>query len=351
MTALTEIAYKTRLAIVVGVVFIFAVIIIQIVVKFFLGVLFVLFPPQPPKPNNQFGVLPALKFPPAASPSGQLTLTLETITGTLPQATATAVVYQMPKTAANLLGVTKTQEFAQKIKLDPNAIQESKNIYRFVDPEYPLRKLRYDIISNNFILRYAYEQDAGVFAERFLPRDNETVNESKNFLTVNNLYHNDVKNGTSIISYLKLSGNKLVPTTSLSQADAVRIDYFRQPVNGLKILTPSPAEGQVAFVFSGSKTPQKRILLVAYTLWTIDLSVKGTYQVKPVTDAWEELVAGSGFIARYPQNTLAVTVRNAYLAYYDSFDSQPFLQPIYVFEGDDGFTAYVPAVANQWSAQ
>jgi len=37
-----------------------------------------------------------------------------------------------------------------------------------------------------------------------------------------------------------------------------------------------------------------------------------------------------------------------YLAYYDSLDPQTYLQPVFVFEGDDDFLAYVPAVEAAW---
>jgi hypothetical protein len=34
------------------------------------------------------------------------------------------------------------------------------------------------------------------------------------------------------------------------------------------------------------------------------------------------------------------------LGYYDPLDKQEFLQPIYIFEGDQKFMAYVPAVTD-----
>ncbi|MBI5619928.1 hypothetical protein HY950_03130, partial [Candidatus Gottesmanbacteria bacterium] len=65
--------------------------------------------------------------------------------------------------------------------------------------------------------------------------------------------------------------------------------------------------------------------------------------------AWQELQSGMGFIARYPATGASVTVRNVTIAYYDSFEPQMYLQPVFVFEGDDGFVSYVPAVAPPWT--
>lgn len=349
MTKLTEVAYQTRRAINWAILFFIIYIILRIFWSLFVAVILLIFPPKAPPPNHKFGRLPAVAFPKTASPSGTLTFSLETIQGSIPQASASGTVYFMPKQAANLLALTKTQEFAKSLGLDPNPLQESKNVYRFGDDNFPLRRLRFDIVSSNFILRYAYEQDPGVFSEKALPSEDEAKMEAKNLLQKYALYTEDFQKGTTVVSFLRLNGNKLVPTTSLSQADAVRVDMFRRPVDGMNLFTPYPGEGQVAIIFSGSKQPQKRVIQFAYTYWPIEYDTSATYALKSSSEAWEELKNGRGYVARYPLNGTNVTVRNVYLAYYDSFDPQTYLQPIFVFEGDDGFLAYVPAVAPPWT--
>ena len=169
MTSLTETAYYTRRSINWVILAIIAYIIIRILFSIFVTIFLIIFPPKAPPPNHAFSVLPALKFPATASPAGQLTYRLETIQGSLPKASESANVYFMPKTPANLLALTKTEDFAKRLEFNPTPIQETKNIYRFDDAELPLRKLRYDIVSNNFILRYGFEQDTGLFLEKNLP--------------------------------------------------------------------------------------------------------------------------------------------------------------------------------------
>jgi len=53
--------------------------------------------------------------------------------------------------------------------------------------------------------------------------------------------------------------------------------------------------------------------------------------------------AGEGYIAS-GQNLERAVIRSVELAYFDDFEYQPFLQPIYVFKGDDNFLAYVSAI-------
>ncbi len=350
MATLTETAYHTRRVINWTILAIVSYILLRIFWSVFVSVWLIVFPPKAPPPNHAFGKLPAVKFPdPQSTPSGQLTFTLETIEGRVPAASASATVYFMPKSPANLLGLTNTQEFARRLNFAPTPIAETKNIYRFEDPMLVLRRLRYDIVSNNFILRYNFENDPGVFSEKSVPGTAGALAEAKSMLQVYELFNPELAGGRQIVTFLQISGDKLIPTTSQSQADAVRVDFFRRPVGGAPIVTPYPDEGLVSFVFSGATNSKKRVLQFAYTFWPIDYQTTATYALKPSQQAWEELKAGHGYIARYPKTGTAITVRSAHLAYYDSYEPQTYLQPVFVFEGDDGFLGYVPAVAPPWT--
>lgn len=350
MASLTETAYYTRRAINWTILALIGYFVLRLFWGAVLAAWIALFPPKAPPPNHAFGKLPSLRFPdPVASPSGQLTFRLETIEGTVPKASPSATVYFMPKMPANLLALTKTQDFAQRLGLTPTPIEETKNIYRFEDPDTPIRRLRYDIVSNNFILRYGFEQDTGVLAQRNLPSESGAIAEANTLLQTYDLLHPDLASGKRAVSFLRLTGNRLVPTSSLSQADAVRVNFFRPAVGGIPVVTPYPDEGPVSVIFSGATNIKYRILQLAYTYWPIDTQVSATYGLKPTSVAWQELQSGMGYIARYPPTGVTVTVRNVALAYYDSFEPQMYLQPVFVFTGDDGFVAYVPAVAPPWT--
>lgn len=350
MATLTETAYQTRKAINWTILAIIAYIILRILWSIFLAVWLTVFPPKAPPPTHTFGKLPALQFPASTgTPSGTLTFQLETIEGTVPKASESAIVFFMPKLAPNLLALTKATEFAKRLEFIKEPVQETKYIYRFDDAETQLRKLRYDIVSKNFILRYLYERDMAVFSERNVPIADAARMEAKNILQTYGLYEKDIEKGKSLVQFLKLSGDTLTQTTSQSQADAVRVDFFRAAVAATQIVTPYPGEGPISFVFSGSRDIKKRVLQFAYTFWPIDYQTTATYGLKPGSAAWTELQNNQGYIVRYPKkSTTVAVVRKVYLAYYDSMEPQTYLQPVFVFEGDDDFLAYVPAVAAPW---
>ena len=322
-----------------------AYILLRIFWSIFIAVFLLVFPPKASPPNNAFGKLPDVVFPKTATPSAKLTFQLQTIEGTVPAASASATVYFMPKTAPTLLGINNAQNFASSFTFNPAPIQDSKNLYRFNDDELPFRRLSYDIVSNNFIIRYAFEQDPAVFNEKNLPLPETATKDAISLLQSHNLYPSDLSGGTNQASFLKLNGKQLIGTTSLSQADTERIDFFRKPIGNTPIFTPYPDQAPVAIIFSGSTTPKKQIIQFAYTYWPIDYTTTATYALKTGEQAWQELQSGGGYIARYPSDGSVAIVRNIYLAYYDSFDPQTYLQPIFVFDGDYGFRAYIPAVA------
>jgi hypothetical protein len=348
MATLTETAYYARRAINWTILGVIGYITLRISWSIVVVVWLAIFPPKPPPPNTAFGTLPKIKFPEVATPSAQLTFQLETIEGGIPAASESAAVYFMPKSAPNLLGLNKAQEFARNLQFDPTPIQESKNIYRFNDLRQPLRRLRYDIVSKNFIARYAFEQDASVFLVKNLPVPDAAILEATSLLQTYDLYPEDFEKGTHTATFLRLTGNRLVTTTSLSQADAMRIGFFRNTIGETPVVTPNPDEASISIILSGSAEIQKRVLQFAYTYWPVDYQTSATYPLKPSVTAWDELQTGQGFIARYPTTGQIATVRSIYLAYYDSFEPQTYLQPIFVFEGDNGFVGYVPAISPEW---
>lgn len=351
MASLTQTAYYTRRTINWMILGLIAYFILRILWSVTVVAFKTFFPAKPPPPNHAFNKLPALVFPQNNPPAniGQLSFRLETIQGVVPEASATAAIYFMPKQPANLLALTKTQDFAKTLQFDPSPQQESKNIYRFTDSTNSLRRLRYDIVTDNFILRYAFEEDLTLFAEKNFATVDALMSQTRNIMQSYGLYKEDLAGGPTRVMYLQLDGKNLIQTSSLSKSDAVRIDFFRRQIGGLPILYPNPDDAPISIIYSGSRDARKRMLQFAYTYWPIDYQTVASYALKTSTQAWQDLQGGAGYIARYPQQGNTAVIRNVYVAYYDSFDPQTYLQPVFVFEGDDGFVAYVPAIASEWT--
>ena len=166
----------------------------------------------------------------------------------------------------------------------------------------------------------------------------------------NGLLTDDLATGSAEIVYLKFTPPNLTPAVSLSEADFVRINLFRSDLDGLKVLPPNPKNSMISFLFSGLRTLGKRIIEINYTYYPIETETFATYPLKITQTAWQELQGGSGYIANLGENQDGqITVRNVYLAYFDSDQPQNFLQPIFVFEGDRNFVGYVSAIDSKWT--
>jgi hypothetical protein len=349
MATLTETSYYARRAINWSILGVIAYFILKIIWIILVTIYLILFPPKPPPPNHAFGVLPSIKFPQQASPSAQITYKLETIEGTVPKASESGTVYFMPKSAPDFLALNRTQTFAGQLQLSPNPVQESKNIYRFNDTQYSLRTMRYDIVTSNFVLRYAYNIDTGVFNNTNLPKIEDVIAESQDILDKNKILPTDFKGGRTQTEYLTLVGNSLVQTASVIQANAIRVDFLRDNINGLQVFYPDPASGPISFIYSGATDEKKHMLEFNYIYWPVDYESKATYGLKTSAQAWQELTSGGGYIAQRPKNGTEYTVRQVQIGYYDSIEPQSYLQPVFVFTGDNGFVAYVSAVAPPWT--
>lgn len=344
--SLTETAFYTRRTINWTILAVIGYVILRMFWGLVVTVYVAIFPPKAPPPNHAFGKLPVLSFPAGqASPSGQLIYQLQTIEGSVPQASPSAHVFFMPKKGSNLLALSTAQGFAKRLGFGTTPIPEpsNKNIYRFDDTTNQLRHMWYDIVSTNFIIQYDYRQDASLFLNNKVPSEQEARSEGRNLMQTYGLYPEDLTGGDVRVTYYRVAENSLQPVSSQSQADAVRVDYYRPNIASTKVVTGSLTEAPITIVFSGSSNSKKRILQFTYTYWPIDYQTTATYSLKTSTQAWQELQGGGGYVLRYPK-TPVVTVRSVYLAYYDSIFPQTYLQPIFVFEGDDGFVAYVPAI-------
>ncbi len=348
MATLTETAYYTRKAINWGIIALVALVIFRILLGIAIGTWQKIFPPPPPPPTVAFGKLPALKFPQVASPSAKINYSLETIEGAPSATSSTGTVFFISKPEPNLLSLTRARQFAARMNFVGEPQAENQTVYRWQDNANPLRALRIDIVTGNFRINYDYPQDLGVFAEKNLPSQNQAFVEAINFMQNLQIFLPALAKGQPKITYWQLVGNNLVQTTSLANANAVRVDFARENILGMKLFTANPPWEPVYFLFSGSKETSKRILEASYKFWNIESEQMATYPLKTAASAWEELRQGGGFVAKITPGTQSVVVRKIYLAYFYPDDYQSFLQPIYVFEGDPNFLGFVSAVIPSW---
>lgn len=298
--------------------------------------------PEIPEPTVGFGVIPPIEFPVDDRPT--LTYRLETISGGFPQFPIQADVLQIPVLRPNLLAMERSVQDASNLgfKVVPEKISDLTYMWKVTTP-FPMT-LTMQIYEGRFVWETDWSQDPNFLVQKSLPNQTQAVKESKDIIRKLGDSAQDLTEDVAKLSYLKGLGGDFLPATSLSDADFVQVDLFRKKYNDeFPFVTSDPKKGVVQVILSGNPRVG-RIVEVDYNYFSIDYSRIETYPLKPVEQAWQELLDGKGYVASIDKGVSDVVVRRVEIAYYDSYELQKYAQPVYMFTGDNNFVAYVQAV-------
>lgn len=349
MATLNETAHISRNAIKYGAIALAVMIVGRFILELGVDAYNVLFPDKPNPPSMGYGILPPLEFP--ITKASQLEYRLETANGTLPVFPDRMNVYQYTQSRANLLGLEQANDVVKRLGFDTEPEQLTETVYRWETTNKVPGVLEMDVVDGNFSIQYAWYTASDFFEERVLVDELSGMDRTLDFLDSPGLIPNDLRTGPSTITYLKARGRSYEETISLSESDFVQVDFFRAFIDDqYEAVTPEPSKGIVRVVL----TNYPRVIWfvgVEYSYFGVNYERAETYPIKTVEQAWQELINGQGYVASVDYDAYSVVVRDVRLAYYDAYDKQAYLQPVYVFRGDDNFIGYVPALVDLQMAQ
>lgn len=300
-----------------------------------------IFPPAPEPATVAFGKLPKLPFPELQNQ--KLSFSLETATGDIPVFPDKSKVFFMPKETSNLLSLDFAKEKAKRLGFNDEPQQTTESLYKFYHKTAP-STLETNIITGSFSISYDLNVDPTPLSVH--PTQPEVAAASiKSFLSSASLFPEDLT-GPVKHKYLKTQAGGFIPALSISDASLIRIDLFRKPIDELPAVTNTPQESNVWFMVSGIRERGKDVIAGEYHYFPVDETQVATYPIKTGQKALEELNSGKYYPASYgtTQEGDSIKIRKIYLAYYDAGTYTEFYQPVYVFEGDKDFVAYIPAV-------
>ncbi len=139
-----------------------------------------------------------------------------------------------------------------------------------------------------------------------------------------------------------------MPALSLSESDLIKINIYRKNFDDLPTVTQKEKQANVWFMLSGSELKGDQVIAAEYHYYSVDEERYATYPIKTAQEAWDELNSGRGYIINLGDNQNTATIRQVYLAYFDPGQYVEYYQPVVVFEGDNDFVAYVPAVTDEF---
>lgn len=352
MPSLTEIAQYTRKAIKYSTIGILVIIIFSLSRKIFIDYWEKTHPKPPPPATVSFGKLPAVEFPQIAQPT-QLEYQLETSSGGLPDLGTQSKVFLSFYKRPTLLAEEKAKNEAAALGFVEKAKIVDKETLRWNKQTQVNQTLEMNIYSGAFSMNFDWQNHKESILAAEPLEDQEAINQAKSFLKRIERLENDLDNGRFEASYNQIKGFKIEPALSLSEANVTQVNVFRQNIEEMPVITADPQKGIVSLLFSGVSSVDQKIITVSFNYFPVNLEKSATYPIKTAAQAWEELKNGQAFISRWKpleQTKKKVIIRKIYLAFYDQWEPQDYLQPVFVFEGDDQFQALLAAVTTQWVA-
>lgn len=351
---MTDIAIKARQAIKFGIIIAIFGIIARIAIFVGLNVYHKSNPPKPPPPSAAYGRIEEIKFPKQTVDASKLTYKLETPSGGLPILPDRMHVYVMPTSTSTLFSLDESTAKAKALGFNVQPVQISDTIYRYNNNAVP-SALEINIVTGVFTSSYNLAFDPTPLQKR--PPDQEAaIRKAIEVLKGARVAPEDISEEEAKYEFLDVEGQNLVSTVSLSEAKLVKVNVFRANIvsktkEGEEVKYPAkpadPNEANIWIILSGESTVQKAVIASQFFYYPVDYKQFETYPIITAQEAWDKLLAGEAYIANRGLNSGGeVVIRNVYLAYYDPNVLSQYFQPIVVFEGDDGFVAYVPAVTS-----
>lgn len=299
-------------------------------------------PPVEEMPDVRFGVLPAPDFPQADVSSSNFSYSLDTVTGGLPKVGTDpgfekiAKVYFVTQTFATFLSPQRSETLAQKFGIDQTAETLSETKYRFSSEN---KTLTVDLNSGNF----QYIKEATLSA-KINPEDSQkVVSDFKKILEFLGSFKEELTSGPSKVIFLKSEG-EFAQTEDETQA--VQVSLWPSPIDKKMIFTNEFNKSYVNAVIFGSADNLDNYSLLEFTSYPVDTSTFATYPIKSVEEAFDDLKTGQGVVLISPDKP-QVSITAVSLGYFLSKNYQPYLLPIFVFEGP-GYVAYVSAIKDQY---
>lgn len=302
-------------------------------------------PEPPPPPTVGFGKLPQLRFDAKVENEKPVSYKLETATGTIPEFGDRSKVYFMPNASASLLADQSAKGTAATYGYVFEPESFGAEIYRWSKSQPLLSNLEMNIRTKNISQTTNYLSLPELLSSNQAPSGFDAVKITKSFLSKADLLPEDIATASGEVLYLKSLGGETAPAVSQSDADFIQVDLNRNPIDGIyRMFTPGGYQGTVRAIITGALKGNDSIVDIETNYNTVDYEQVHTYPLRTPRSAWQLLQAGEGYIANKGDSQNAI-IRTVTLGYYDDFEEQEYLQPIYIFENEDtGFIGYVSAL-------
>ncbi|MDO8497068.1 MAG: hypothetical protein Q7S61_00795 [bacterium] len=282
-----------------------------------------------------------------ATSSAGIHFTLDTIEGQPVTATESAYVYFLPSATANFGFREKIYLMAKTLGFDTEVVRNTLDgtTAEFNDG---IQKLTIDITNFNYTYDYDIRKEATPAAFIRPSSAEDAQSKATDFLRRVERYPEELSRGKTNLIYLwydQASGTMSV-VDSIENANMVEVDFYRPDIISYPIVSSQYFNSQ-NYVVLGYTENGFKIVRAQVHFYEKSEDRVGTYPVKTGDQAWQDLIAGNGIIIS-KEGVQDVVIKKMFFAYLDQGEYQQYLEPVYVFLGENNFVAYVPGITSTY---
>lgn len=299
------------------------------------------FPDKPPPPLVAFGKLPPLLINEGFKPNENVTYKLETVTGELKELASDLKVFAIEAPEVKFGDAPRTDSWAQALGFATPAVSEINSVATYADRTDNSKLLKIGITSQKAEIVSNYLNNITLISTKHKGEDAAKLN-AERLVKVFSL--NALAYPVDKIKYIKykIDGGTLVEANELSAVNLIQVNYGRGDLDKIPVVYPKFGETKVWVLTSNNSFVAANIDITRIQDYKFS-----TYPLKGIARAFEELKSGK-VIYNKEFNGTTFDIRDVKLAYLDTYAYQPYLQPVYLFEGNDGLAAYVNAVSDSF---
>lgn len=295
-------------------------------------------------PTVLYGILPKITF--LEQKTEKKNFIFELPNDEVPVFSDQAKVYVIYRPNTTFLALEEDKKTASAFGFTENPVEIKPGIYEFKDNNLN-KTLTVNVLDGDFEMRYPYLTDQLLLVSEDLPVKDKAIELASNYLSKGNKLTDDLKNGEKKVTYWKIQDGAIKAVESQTEANAVRVDMYREKLDDLWLLSSRYNKASISVLISGSRTEARKIIEFNFKDINIDRESYSTYPIKTAQEAIDSFKLGNYWTAVDIENK-DVLIRKIYLAYYEPNTLTNYLQPIYVFEGDNGFVGYLPAIKSEY---
>lgn len=288
---------------------------------------------------------------PEATPSSQHTYVMDTVEGEPITATEAAKVFFIPKSPFRFGYKEKISVIAKTLGFEGNGLEYQLSAKK-TDAIFEDKKRKFVIDINNF--NFKFDQDITRSPELFqkpaIPDKESAQNKAIDFLKSFDRYPTDLAKGRMNVIFLQYDtvSSRTAVLEDNKDANMAEVDFYRADIDQFPIVSPKYFNSQ-NYVTMVQTVNGYQVVGAQMQFFEKSEGQVGIYPIIDGQTAFEKLATGSGFIvsgANLPQKQ--IPIKRMFMGYFDPNTYQEYLQPVYVFLGDNNFVAYVPAVTDKY---